>query len=76
MLFEFEVAGRGQFPIDMLRYDQCWPKRESEDAMGIERSFRNDPGILRQVTLRGLHPPTVGRWESFGWKIIDERKVR
>jgi len=33
--YEFTVEGRGWFPVDMLRYDQCWPRRESEDTPQI-----------------------------------------
>lgn len=31
-LHEFTVEGCGTFPVDMLRYDQCWPRRESQDV--------------------------------------------
>ena len=26
----FEVQGRGEFPLDMLRYDLCWPATEGD----------------------------------------------
>lgn len=72
---EFTVEGPGPFPIDMLRYDQCWPKREGEDSKGIEDSFpaRRIRGVLTRVTLVTDAPnaPTVGRWESFGFKVVD-----
>lgn len=62
---EFTVEGSGVFPYDMLRYDRCWPAHESPDSVQIGRTSRP-----RQVTLRGLQPATVGRWESFGWKVV------
>lgn len=69
-LCEFTVEGRGSFPIDMLRYDSCWPAREGTDSFGIEASLRPRSGRdKRKVTLVGLREPTVGRWESFGWKV-------
>ena len=32
VLHVFVVEGKGAFPIDMLRYDACWPKREGYSA--------------------------------------------
>jgi hypothetical protein len=63
--FHVVVEGSGSFPIDMLRYDKCWPSTES-DSITI-----TDEG-LRSVTLTysGIVPqPTNGRWNSFGWMV-------
>ena len=70
-LHEFTVRGRTSFPIDMLRYDSCWPKSEARDSVAITASFQRIKGVKeeRQVTLTGLREPTEGRWESFGWKV-------
>lgn len=69
-LCEFTVEGRGSFPIDMLRYDSCWPAREGSDSFEIEASFRPRSGTgKRKVRLVGTREPTIGRWESFGWKV-------
>jgi hypothetical protein len=66
---EFLVTGRGSFPIDMLRYDRCSPKSEF-DSGEIERSFQpRSHRATRLVALIGATEPTVGRWESFGWKV-------
>jgi hypothetical protein len=67
---EFEVRGRGQFPFDMLRYDSCWPKHESDSAE-IERNVRRgtDEYTVRLMSV-GLNSPTIGRWNSFGWKVV------
>ena len=66
------VVGRGPFPLDMLRYDQCCPAT-SEDAgaihySGLDRASRDK----RVVTLNSMRrvAPTFGRWESFGWTVI------
>ena len=79
----FTVEGTYPFPVDMLRYDACWPAT-SEDAVQLAESLafrrRKDAGtqagILegkrkRQVKLytNAQNRPTVGRWESFGWKV-------
>lgn len=69
--FEFTVEGIGTFPFDMLRYDQCWPKRESEDSTELELHPRSTRvREARQVTLVGISPPTEGRWASFGWRVL------
>lgn len=63
----FVVEGGGDFPFDMLRYDQCYPASESDaHAMGHERT--------RQVTLIRCSvnpsPPTFRRWDSFVWRVV------
>ena len=60
----FTVEGSSPFPIDMLRYDLCWPAK-ADDAAWIPRS-----GSGRHINLKGLKTPTIGRWESFGWKVV------
>ena len=67
----FRVHGSSRFPVDMLRYDSCWPA--SEDY-SIEISDSCGLGDKRMVKLcRWVESktalPTVGRWESFGWKV-------
>lgn len=79
----FTVRGRGEFPLDMLRYDCCWPRR-SEDVMKIQPGYhdatadsRNELGV-RDVDLAMYTPikrgsfTEVGRWRSFGWEVVGE----
>ena len=66
--YRFEVAGKGYFPIDMLRYDACYPlDGDSVANMSGERTEGH-----RVVLLGADHEPTVARWVSFGWacKVI------
>ena len=81
---QFTIIGRGEFPLDMLRYDGCYPKLETDTAI-----MRKDG--LREVTLqRGLDhdnyrpgdygnptvwSPTVGRWNSFGWAVLSDLPI-
>lgn len=70
----FVVVGSGIFPFDMLRYDQCWPKSESPDSSAIAVGMYGESALgLRRVTLvtDNPHAPTMGRWESFTWKVED-----
>lgn len=39
-IYTIYVRGRGEFPLDMLRYDGAWPVR-SEDAYNISLKGRH-----------------------------------
>ncbi len=65
------------FPLDMLRYDGCFPADE-KDARELETTI----GYKSPVDFLGMEvrlektaekswKPTNGRWESFGWKVIN-----
>lgn len=70
--FRFTVVGRGQFPVDMLRYDRCVPETQDD----IASAFSPFSGDHRQINLIAFTPkdhkpePTSGRWTSFGWEVI------
>jgi len=83
--YEFVVTGRYPFPTDMLRYDVCSPV-DPGDVSRIEASINGrfkqregqsyaDRFDIRLVSFR--KPPTVDRWNSFGWscELIREEKV-
>lgn len=67
---EFAAAvGRGEFPFDMLRYDNCFPATEAHDSGAL---VTTDNG-LRVVVLKRWRVAgswTPARWESFGWKLV------
>lgn len=78
----FTVEGVYPFPTDMLRYDACWPVTDY-DAVQLAEALRlprratpppsdNAEQKRRRIQLMTNAPnrPTVGRWESFGWKVI------
>lgn len=72
MIYRYTVAGFGEFPIDMLRYDRAWPVSEVQSG-NLYRTF-NTPLNERAsgtwlVDIEGLNPPTVARWESFMCRI-------
>jgi len=65
------------FPMDMLRYDQCWPTQESQtrqlgELVNTERKIT----VCRRTEFRRgasfAEKWTVGRWESFGVRIQEE----
>ncbi|MBI2405420.1 hypothetical protein HYV22_04595 [Candidatus Gottesmanbacteria bacterium] len=70
---EFSVQPRGEFvfefPLDMLRYDYCWPAT-SDDVLKIASpSIGCVIGLRRSVAYK-TDFPTSGRWESFGWTVV------
>ncbi len=67
-LYRYTVSGTWEFPIDMLRHDYAFPDSETE-SNNISNS---GTGTQRSVRLRSHHAPTPGRWESFGWKVVEE----
>lgn len=78
----FVVEGLDVFPIDMLRYDSCYPKDSTSVGNII---FSLDPTILAdqkemgrpfRVGLISDKEPFVGRWTTFGWTVISQRKLR
>ena len=75
----FSVKGFGCFPLDMLRYDACYPEG-SEDAGNIDRALdrdisgkdRKDTAInLVHVGSDRVWQPTKGRWSSFMWTVVE-----
>jgi hypothetical protein len=67
------IQGRGEFPMDMLRYDSCYPNSERDSVLIADtvRSYKRDGRWSICVKSASKNPWTVGRWESFGVKITD-----
>ena len=75
----FNVHGAAAFPIDMLRYDGCYPA-SGKDSARLEDSLRRSSSTSssKPITLEHIGEgrgafvawnPTNGRWESFGWHV-------
>lgn len=60
---QYAVSGRGEFPHDMLRYDEAIfaTLADEQSATGSTRR--------RSVRIIGEVEPTTKRWESFGWTV-------
>lgn len=63
----FEVVGRVAFPMDMLRFDQCWPA-DVIDAAKINVG----KGQLRVIKLYSHKDPTAHKWSSYLWNIAEK----
>lgn len=61
---QLKVVGVGAFPIDMLRYDSCWPATQADSLLVADDE-------LRTVTLETISgfEITPERWKSFGWLV-------
>lgn len=64
MTYRYYVTGFGAFPEDMLRYDR---------AVIIQR--RQVEGRMFYM-LEGKSQPTLGRWQSFLWVVIETEEQR
>ena len=68
--YRYKVNGTGTFPIDMLRYDCAYPaSSEAVSAMGV--GYPRDESARRTVELLSHHRPTIDRWRSFGWLVVN-----
>jgi hypothetical protein len=68
-IYQYYATGQGNFPVDMLRYNQCWPA-STDDALNL---LNDDPEDLRSISLLSHVEPTIERWSSFGWSIGVEK---
>lgn len=65
--WRYVVEGVGGFAFDMLRYDEAWPADEMQIVPMLD-----DTAPRRRISLRSYRAPTIGRWESFGWRVVSE----
>lgn len=65
----FTVIGKFSFPIDMLRYDCCYPA-DQESVIQIMNSQNIGTNNVFKVNLISDRSPTKNRWSSFLWKVL------
>ena len=72
----------GRFPLDMLRYDSCYPATQQDSAAMENYTGSREEKAARVVTVCKVTGSkfdgfTVGRWQSFGCdvEIIPVRKL-
>ena len=66
------VWGSGDFPMDMLRYDNCIPASSTGAASMAYRSKAERTVQLEMFISESANGPTEERWKSFGWTVIPE----
>ena len=78
-VFDVQGGRTSTFPMDMLRYDSCWPAR-NQDVMMVLALVQQDASAIERlpakVTVRlctdNRNAPTKARWSSFAWRVLDE----
>jgi len=63
------VVGSGPFPMDMLRFDYCFPVR-GEDAAKLEADRTEKRAIALKSFTEGGQIFNEARWHSFGWEVV------
>jgi len=87
---EFTVQSKSKlvraFPIDMLRYDSCYPARDQYSTARIidsldqnisAKEFDPQPiALIHNSHGNKQWQPTAPRWESFGYTVIEVKQAR
>ena len=84
----FTVSGNGHFPLDMLRYDRVGPAQpEDYSWMNVDEKTGELGDFTQNIreamlvkyfykmTEARLWLPTLGRWQSFSWRVSALYKV-
>jgi hypothetical protein len=82
--FRFKVSGSFTFPLDMLRYDACFPGTQ-QDVADLDEAIRTRPRHggpaapfaveLTHYSEKAQWEPERGRWASFGWQVTECRRM-
>jgi DUF1680 family protein len=68
---KFTVRGKVTFPLDMLRYDCCYPATQEDVAKMAESLYTSDGCEIQLEAFRDKKwQPTKERWKSFLWEVI------
>ena len=75
-IVEIVAVGRGEFPMDMLRYDSCWPASEVDSYVIADslKKYGEWQVVLRKNVDAGVREPWMKpRWSSFGVQLVEYR---
>ena len=73
---KFTVKGAGPFPTDMLRYDRCFPA-DTDSSIAMAETPSLNPEFYKErrfINLVAIERVTEGRWNSFGWHIVKQKR--
>lgn len=61
------ITAQITFPVDMLRYDSCYPCGVEDTAVIAQTWQSGGGGVVHvcAITASPVPPWTIGRWESF-----------
>lgn len=63
----YVVQGAGDFPHDMLRYDESFPARE-KDSGRMEGLTKRKRRVM--LATDSAQAPNAERWKSFLWEVV------
>ncbi len=66
------------FPIDMLRFDECWPATvQDSDKIKNSFGFRHGRRVRWQIQLvsKRNNVPTEERWNSYAVEVVGEERI-
>jgi len=75
------VIGKGQFPLDMLRHEGCYPSNsQTVNNIGLSLLSYTNPNEEREYRLAKVTNTkevqyALGRWISFGFRAKEDVKV-
>jgi len=76
---KFTVKGiNTPFPIDMLRFDECWPAQvEDSGRLANTFGFRHGRRVRWELTLLSNRNdvPTTERWNSFAIEVTNDNVI-
>lgn len=75
-MYRYTVEGAGEFPYDMLRYDESHPDQQA-DSLGLDthhRERRTVTLIHKTIGASSWHPQE-DRWKSFLWRVTGIEEV-
>ena len=72
---KFTVTGSGNFPLDMLRYDCCFPYGTEDVANLMDSRGKRSITLARYVKYKNAGA-TTGMWNSFGWLVTVEEHTK
>jgi hypothetical protein len=64
-----KVIGSGQFPIDMLRQDQCFPLSDIDSNLIINSFSENKERSIKIMKLNDNF--NYQKWKDHGWSLIE-----
>lgn len=87
--FTVEAPRKERFPLDMLRYDACYPATSIDVEQinsslyhahtGLVADEKQGPirvALTRTGSTKRAAAPTPARWASFGWQVIESYSRR
>lgn len=64
-----------RFPLDMLRYDECWPATQRDVELINHNIIDGRDNESYEISVCSTKPLTLARWQSFGWHKTTPKQI-